>query len=194
MSQGKKFYFTKEQLMYLIENFATTKNMELAAHLGCGESTLHRTARKMGLKKDREFMERLNSESLAACHAANRGTGNSGKKNLLKHGVKYRFKKGERPVDRLGEEGERRRIEKLRKTRTALIRRERVRINWGLPQLTNIKLGCRHEHIPMRYQLRKKGYIAERGAKVIYYDDSTNRSALMEKHATAMGLTIAPCT
>lgn len=180
--------------MYLIENFATTKNMELAAHLGCGESTLHRTARKMGLKKDREFMMRLNSESLAACHAANRGTGNSGKKNLLKHGVKYRFKKGERPVDRLGEEGERRRIEKLRKTRNELIRKERMRINWGLPQHTNIKLGSRTEHIPMRYQLRLKGYIAARGAKVIYYNNDTQRSALMEKHATAMGLTFEPCT
>lgn len=190
--QGKKINFTDEQLAWLSAHFADTKNAELAARLGCGESTLHRVARRLGLKKSREFMAGVNRASLEACWQANKGEGNHGKKNLVVHGVRYRFKKGERPIDRLGAEGEAKRCEKLKATRQRLIRRERLRQKWGLPQLTNIKLGCRKEHIPMRYALKKRGYIVSRGAKVIYYDDSTRRSAVVERHAEKKGLQLFP--
>lgn len=192
--QGIKITFTEAQVAWLVANFADTKNDELCERLGCGGSTLHRWARKLGLTKSRDYMANCNRASLEACWEHNKIFGNDGKRNLIVHGVKYRFKKGERPIDRLGEEGERRRIETLRKTRNELLRRERLRIKWGLSQLTNIKLvldssaGQRQRSV--RYSLKRRGYIVSRGAKVIYYDGSTKRSAIVERNAEKKGLTI----
>ncbi len=192
--QGKKINFTDEQLAWLSAHFADTKNAEIAARLGCGESTLHRVARRLGLKKSREFMSSVNRASLEACWQANKGEGNHGKKNLVVHGVRYRFKKGERPIDRHGAEGEARRRKKLRATRNDIIRRERLRIKWGLPQLTKIKLVLDKKAGQLqrmaRYALKQRGYIVSRGAKVIYYDGSTQRSAIVERNAVKKGLTI----
>ena len=178
----------------MVENFADTKNAELAARLGCGESTVHRLARQLGLTKSREYMVRCNRNSLEACWLANKGEGNHGKNNLIIYGARYRFKKGERPIDRIGAEGEARRLEKVRAKRNELIRRERLRIKWGLPQLTKIKLVLDEKAGQLqrmsRYALKQKGYIVTRGAKVIYYDGSTQRSAIVERNARKKGLTI----
>ncbi len=192
--QGVKFNFTEQQVQYLVANFADTKNAELAARLGCGESTVHRLARQLGLTKSREYMVRCNRNSLEACWLANKGEGNHGKNNLIIYGARYRFKKGERPIDRIGAEGEARRLEKVRAKRNELIRRERLRIKWGLPQLSKIKLVLDEKAGQLqrmsRYALKQKGYIVTRGAKVIYYDGSTQRSAIVERNARKKGLTI----
>ena len=192
--QGVKFNFTEQQVQYLVANFADTKNAELAARLGCGESTVHRWARQLGLTKSREYMVQCNRNSLEQCWEHNRIFGNAGHAYIVEAGKPYRFKKGERPIDRLGEEGEARRRKKSSATRNDIIRRERLRIKWGLPQLTKIKLVLDEKAGQLqrmaRYALKQRGYIVSRGAKVIYYNGSTRRSAVVERNAVKKGLTI----
>ena len=189
MSQGKKYYFTKEQEHWLREHFPNTSNKECAEHLGITLDPLKRIIREMGLKKSREYIHDIMVKAGNASARAQKGTG-YGTANL----IPFIFKKGMRPVDRFGEEVEQRRVERIRKAANELIRKERMRIAWGLPQRTRRKFGCNEKKIAMRGRLKQKGYIVDRGLNECYYDDNTNRSALMEKHATAMGLTIAPCT
>ena len=76
------------------------------------------------------------------------------------------------------------------------IRRERLRIKWGLEHRTKLKLerepGTRSDY---RHALKKRGYIIPcRGSLVAYYTDETQRSTLVERRATNHGLTIKPYT
>lgn len=191
--QGVKRIFSEAEVEYLKAHFADTKNAELAAHLRCGETTLHRTARKMGLKKSAEHMKRCQRHTAEQAAKANRASGgNAGKANLLKYGTKYQFKKGTTNADRLGVEAEKRRMQKAVISRNETIRRERMRINWGLPQRTRLKLTSNKSQIYTRHALKIRGYLVSRGAKVIYYSNETQRNTTVEDNAAMCGLKILP--
>ena len=190
--QGVKFNFTDAQVAWLTANYADMKNAELCEELGCGGSTLHRWARQLGLTKSREHMERTNLNALEAAWEHNRIFGNSGNANIIELGKPYRYKKGVRPIDRHGAEGEARRKAKLSETRQKMIRSERLRIKWGLPQRTKIRFVFDHDHnqVMMRHNFKRHGYIVTRGARVIYWDENTKRSAIMERNASKKGLIV----
>ena len=89
-------------------------------------------------------------------------------------------------------------IEKSRLSRKKTIERDRLRLRWGLPQLTKMKL---HHHgydkemrrrSMHRYLFKKRGYIVERGGNVVYYDDTTKRRPQMEANAPNYGLKVMP--
>ena len=75
-------------------------------------------------------------------------------------------------------------------------RKERVRLHFGLPQKTKLrisyngytpKMRLKSQH---RHLFRKHGYIVERGDDVVYYDEQTDRSTIMEANARKWGLTV----
>lgn len=189
--KGKKVELTTQQEQWLVNNFADTSNAECAEYCGCNWRTVVRKARELGLAKSREFMVAASLRGVETMRMMNKGEGNKGKANLLKHGVKYRFKKGETPLQRLGEERERERVRKVHEKRNETIRRDRVRINWGFEQKTKMRLVRQpRQWRSYRYTMGKRGYIVERGSRVICYDENTNRSAYVEKNAQQAGLII----
>lgn len=193
--RGKQTQWQQWQLDYLIANFADTKNEELTAHIGVSLRTMHRMASALGLRKSPEFMVRCHAATVAAAAAANRETGgNAGKINLLRNCHRFWFRKGETLRDRIGEERERESRRKSREKRNETIRKERMRINWGLEQRTRMKLVCEPtERTSYRNRLKKRGYIVPaHGSRVVYYTDETQRSALVERRATSHGLIIKP--
>lgn len=122
---------------------------------------------------------------------SNRGEGNKGIANLLKYGKAYRFKKGETSRQRLGDEREKERIRKSAATRRETLRKERMRVNWGLEQQTRLKIGHNRKKSVMRHTLKKRGYIIPfHGASEAYHTDDTNRSAVVECHAKEVGIEI----
>ena len=56
-----------------------------------------------------------------------------------------------------------------------------MRVRWGLPQQTKIRLkhGTKHYHDQVSY-LRKMGYILDEGSKVAYYTETTHRATRLE--------------
>ena len=130
-------------------------------------------------------------EAANEARVMNRGEGNMGAINLLKYGEKYRFRKGETCIQRLGKEKEAERLRKAHATRNETISRERMRINWGLPQRTNLRLVRQPKQwVHYRYTMKLRGYIVSRAAREIYYNDNTDRSATVEHGAQAAGLII----
>lgn len=189
--KGVEVKFTVEQEMWLEMHFPDTSNADCAKFCGCSPRTIVRQARRMGLAKSCEFMlaSRRRGQEMAAL--MNRGEGNKGKENLLKHGVKYRFQKGINCLQRLGAERERERSRKAHETRNATIKSERVRINWGFEQKTKLRLVRQPKQwVSYRNTMKRRGYIVERGSREIYYNEDTNRSAIVEQNAQAAGLII----
>ncbi|MGN1211361.1 MAG: hypothetical protein ACI4TM_06720 [Candidatus Cryptobacteroides sp.] len=141
---GKK-ELTDKELDWLVKKFGNTDNWELADQLGISESTLHRLARRFGLKKSKAFMRRCQQESAKAAkyirdkYGLNEAQRGVYSENLQK-GKKYQFKAGLNNRQRNGEENERNRIISSTITRRETIRRERLRIKAGLPQKTKLKL------------------------------------------------------
>lgn len=189
--KGVEVKFTVEQEMWLEMHFPDTSNADCAKFCGCSPRTIVRQARRMGLAKSCEFMlaSRRRGQEMAAL--MNRGEGNKGKENLLKHGVKYRFQKGINCLQRLGAERERERSRKAHETRNKTIKSERIRINWGFGQKTKLRLVRQPKQwVSYRNTMKRRGYIVERGSREIYYNEDTNRSSIVEQNAQAAGLII----
>lgn len=189
--KGHKTILTPEQHLWLVDNFPDTKNQDCARHLGISLRTVVRLARACELQKSREFMLMTQREAANEARVMNRGEGNRGAINLLKYGEKYRFRKGETCIQRLGKEKEAERLRKAHATRNETISRERMRINWGLPQRTNLRLVRQPKQwVHYRYTMKRRGYIVSRAAREIYYNEDTDRSATVEHGAKAAGLII----
>lgn len=189
--KGKKTELTDEQRRWLMEHFADTKNEDCARRCGCSPRTIVRLAGSMGLAKSQEFMAAARRKGQALAAIMNRGEGNRGKENLLRYGVRYQFQKGITSLQRIGEERERERVRKAHETRNKTIASERVRIKWGFAQKTRLRLVRQPKQwIAYRNTMKRRGYIASRGSREIYYNENTNRSATVENNATKAGLII----
>lgn len=186
-----KIVLTDDQQQWLRDHFATTLNKDCAAHLGISETSLHRIARQLGLKKDQAWLRGVFLERQAMAADANRGEGNQGKANLLLHGKKYQFRPGVTCRDRLGDERERQRLEKAAATRRETIRKERMRVRWGLQQQTKLRVISNPRAAQIRYCLKRAGYILQgRCAWEACYTADTHRIPSLEQSAQQNGIKI----
>lgn len=190
---SNKITFTDEQRAWLVEHYADTSNADCLAALGmkpCQYRTLRRLAKSLGLKKSDQYIKQCQRNTWQAAAAANRITGNNGKANLI-HGKPYRFKKGNCMREIMGDERWkdmlRRRGETLKKT----YQKERRRVLFGLDQHTHLTAKCDTAYLyNLRYIMRKKGYIVDRGSRVAIVTSETKRSASVERRAKKNYFTI----
>lgn len=181
---------TQEQVAWFRENFACTKNQELADRLGASMRCISRMARELGLWKTAEFMattQRNASEHGARVNRA-RG-GNAGARNLLVYGVATRYKAGENIRDRMSAEELEAMYRKISATRKELFRKERRRVLYGLDQKTDLRVvRCPIEKVRLRCNLRKHGYEIARASNEATVTEETRRNAKMERRAERMGI------
>lgn len=197
----KKIELTEKQLKWFINHYKHTRNADIMAKLHIGESTLHRYARKYGLKKSAQFMNKSVKQNMQMAHDV-----------CVRHGIyeetaermrmemRQMYERGERIPGSFAKgvsnkmrltpkrykEWRRKNAESIREVR----RKEKMRINWGLPQRTKLKFGHNKRKASHRYLFKKFNYIVDRGSDIIYYDELTERRPLMEKRAHLYWLTI----
>lgn len=181
---------TQEQREWFVANFDHTKNQELADRLGTSIRTVTRMARELGLWKTKEFvaaMQRNASEHGA--RATRLMGGNVGAANLLKYGKETRFKPGTRQKDRMSAEAYEAMQVKRGAARRELFRKERLRVNWGFEQKTNLRVvQCPREKVLLRLNLRRHGYEIARASNEATVTNETRRSIKMEARAEKMGI------
>jgi hypothetical protein len=181
---------TPEQLAWFTENFDHTKNQELADRLGTSPSSVTRMARELGLWKTKEFVAAMQRNASEHGARANRLMGgNAGAVNLLKYGKATRFKPGTSQKDRMSAEAFADMHRRIGESRKETFRKERVRVNWGFEQKTNLRVvKCPKEKISIRNGLRKRGYEIARASNEAAVTPNTRRSAKMEERAEKMGI------
>lgn len=177
-----KRIFTEEELQYLKENYATTKNRILQERLRIGHTILRMTARKLGLWKIPTFQSdfvkspKKYNDGRARCRPSQKAIENA-QAALRKlrqdpeHHARWR--------------------ERISEGQKKLYRAERRRVMFGLEQKTNKKVfqAPRYKY-EIRYRLRKCGYIIGRGSSVAYYNENTKRHAGKEESAKKYGIKI----
>ena len=195
---------TEKEIGWIVRHFQNTKNENIMRKFGIGESTLHRVARKYGLKKTKQFIRKCqrNATDLAHITCEKYGVYEQSAEYARQQWVKRKesgeplskwkvFMPGESNKTRMTPERFKQTIEKAHRKRNETIRKERMRINWGFPQKTKMKLvSGGHKRSAHRHLFRKKNYIVERGDNYVYYDEETNRSPMMEANAYRWGLRV----
>lgn len=198
-----KIRLNELQMDILHRYYPTTDNEQLAALLGISQSTLHRMARKLNLKKTEIFMKACNENTTRCAHEKNKARGYAAQKahaekqweNYRKTGTKPSgcFKPGHHIKDTMTEEQYRDAMKRAGQTRKRTAERERTRLVFGLPQKTKMHVVFNRldsHATSFRYNMRKRGYIVTRDDRTIYYNDETKRSQICERHAAEEGIKI----
>ena len=181
---------TPQQREWFIENFPHTKNQELADRLGTSHRGVVRMARTLGLNKTREFIQTILRTNLEKAAKLNRlRGGNEGAKNLLIYGAASRFKAGISPLADKSKDELADIYSRAATTRRETYKREQMRVRWGLPQKTKMRVTrSTPQKRTLRSNLRKKGYMIEWASNDAYITNETNRSERMEARAERMGI------
>ena len=178
MIRGKwgKMTLTDEERVWMEEQFAHTKNEEVACRLGVSLRTAVRLAREMGLEKNAEFVRAMQANAVKHAVRATRGQGNAGKANLLNK-------------DRLSAEALSKINQMSAETRKRTVMAERRRVAFGLEQKTALRVvKAPKAKICLRNRLRKRGYVVPRASSDATITTDTRRSATLEQRAAKMGI------
>ncbi len=132
-----RILWTPEMLDYLKVNFPIQYTPDLVAYLQISRRTIERKARELGLEKEPGFLEKRRETISKMAVAAHPGNPHKGERGwTVPNSETTRFKPGHIPAIVNNPE--------IRKKCTALrnetIRIERMRIKYGLPQNTKLKL------------------------------------------------------
>ena len=173
---------TDKQLAWLDRHFKHTKNEDIARYLNISPRSVCRIAKKRGLKKSRQFVKKCQLEAAKKANLSHRVNGTYPPKGYrIPNAEKHYFRKGEKPVDRIGVKREAERIAKMVESRSKTFRLEKARALCGLPRETKLNVVRRpRKQIQMRHELKKRGYIIERGGFVAYYNENTRRHLAFE--------------
>ncbi len=163
--------------------FKNTPNDVIMEKLGVSFSTLHRTARALGLTKTKQFMRKCQRNAADKAKESHIIHGTFPPKGYIIPGSeKHRFKSGETSLQRLGARKERQRLEKSAETRRQLLKEERARRMFGVPQQTKLRVRNRGRKFHLNtWYLRSRGYEVDVNNLVAWYDENTNRCPVLEK-------------
>ena len=193
---GAKITLTPEQESWLKKHFKHTKNDDIARRLGISVRSVNRIAGELGLKKSRQFMQKTQQNAANKANESHRRNGTYPPKGyIIPRSEEFRFRKGERPIDRIGKEREAERIRKGVESRNELRKLEKARALYGLPRQTKLNVVKRpRSQTQLRYYLKRHcGAIAARGGSIFYYSADTKRSAEIESRPRT-GFTFLPLT
>ena len=182
-NQFEPIVLTEEQERWLAKHYKHTKNQDIAERLNVSYRSVPRLAKRRGLKKSPQFMRKCQEEAAKKANESNRINGTYPPKGYrIPNSEKNHFRKGEKPIDRIGAKREAERIAKSAASRRETLKLERARALYGLPRQTKLLVVRKpKKHRQMRYDLKKRGYVIERGGTVAYYNENTNRNLVLEQ-------------
>ena len=199
------FYLTPELEQHFRRLFPVTMNRDMMRLFGISYGTMQRFKRELGLQKkmktiwhkQAQLTKRICEENgyydsirgKAPCEAA-------------MEAARLKRESGWHPLHAVRKNKRRYQLlmQKRSEKRKELIRKERIRVDWGMEQNTNIHIpydpfGKRR--ISFKSNCKRVGYIpgdsriqAERWT--IYYDENTKRGAIREKRGIELGFKFEP--
>lgn len=176
----KERIFTDEEIQYLKDNYANTKNKYIRARLGIGNTLLHRTAIKLGLKKRADYATVFSKKVVNDGRLNNRPTQEAIENSQAKHLKRLNDKEYHSWWRKRCSDG----VNKL-------IKAEKRRVMFGLEQKSNRKVTKAPPYkTRVRTILRRHGYVIERGSNIAYYNEEIIRDLRKEELACKYGIKI----
>jgi len=206
-TRGSYHKLTEREEQWIVRHYHNTRNGDIMIKYGIGESQLNKVRKKYGLKKTVNFMRKMRREAVAHSVTAFREHGESERaaerarqqwaerKRKGNYG-NVGFKKGESNKDRMSPRRYKAMLQKIHRTRNEAIRKDRIRIHWGMKPKTKLvknwdnKREWHKSHY--RSKLKQFGYDVEKGCNDIYFFPDTVRHPIMERNAQKWGIRILP--
>ena len=198
------YVMNAEQEADFIENYPVMANWDIMCRFGMSQTTMHRFARKFGLKKDMSVIRKKQvALAVAACRANGYYDSLKGKapSEACREAYRKKLESGYCPMQVLKQN--KRKYNEFRKKqserRNEQVSSERRRLSMGLDQKTRLHLpqfNYTHTQLSSRYFAKKRGYIlgdirenfGER--YTIYWDEDTERSEQFERNLSQRGFTV----
>lgn len=214
MTHGKvhRRVLNDEQLEWLRRWFPTTENKRLAKAMKISLFKLHEFARENGLTKSEAGMKAIKRRQVKAmvktnekngCYDRKRGhpVSEATRNGNLRRWEEERLGLRENVMLKMRRENPEKYAEIMKKRsqeRKESIRKEKMRIIYGLERKTRLKIIVMKKYtrsqIAHRHDALRRGYLLDEdcsegqpGRYVIYYDDKTQRSERFEKNCIADG-------
>ena len=198
---------SEEEEAWIVRHYKHTRNGDIMEKFGIGTGQLSSLRRKYGLKKSAQFMRKSREQAKVSCKAAFHEYGESerarerareqwAERRRTGDNGKVGFQRGESNKTRLSREEFLAVMEKIRRKRNESIRRDRVRIHWGMEPKTRLvknwdsRPDWHKRHY--RHLFREYRYVVEDGSSTVYYDDNTIRRPLIEERAAKYGMRVKP--
>ena len=201
----KAYYLTPEIEAHFVRLFPITLNRDMMRIFGISFVTMQRFKRQLGLTKNKKVIIRKQAEVCKKICEANgyydsiRGKAPS---EACMEATRRLRATGWHPMQvvRKNKRRYQRLMQKRSEKRKELMRKERIRVDWGMEQNTNL-------HIPydpygkrrtsFKSTCKRVGYIPGNAHKpserwIIYYTNETQRGELREKHGIALGFKFEP--
>ena len=201
----KAYYLTPEIEAHFVRLFPITLNRDMMRIFGISFVTMQRFKRQLGLTKNKKVIIRKQAEVCKKICEANgyydsiRGKAPS---EACMEATRRLRATGWHPMQvvRKNKRRYQRLMQKRSEKRKELMRKERIRVDWGMGQNTNL-------HIPydpygkrrtsFKSTCKRVGYIPGNAHKpserwIIYYTNETQRGELREKHGIALGFKFEP--
>lgn len=132
-----KIDWTPEMVDTLKKEFPTSYNAELANALEVSSRSLIRKARELGLDKEPDFLKKRRLDIGRMAKKARGTNSTKGQKGWsVPGGESYRFRPGHVPTTKT----DRALVERIREKRNETLRRERIRVKYGMEQLTKLRI------------------------------------------------------
>lgn len=131
--KGNRINWTEEMIQKLQEEFSYRFSRDIGNEMGISIRSVIRKARELGLEKQPGFLENNRSEISKRANENKPPNPNKGNKEFrIPGGEKFRFVPGQKrpPVD----------YGQITRKRNETIHKEKIRLKYGLPQKTKLKL------------------------------------------------------
>lgn len=205
----------EEQEAWLREWYPVTENKRLAKAIGCGVEAMRCYARRLGITgKSEKGMAAIHKRQGKAAAKTNERNGCFDRKRgkpiseATRQGQLRRWRdikegKREHPIIALKNKNPKAYAKNMQQrsvTRKEMIRKEKMRIVYGLERKTNLKIVVLKKYTQSqthrRWSALRRGYLLDEdcsegqpGRYVIYYDDETQRSEKFEQNCIEDGFT-----
>lgn len=212
---GRKYILTDEQREWLCQWFPVTENTRLMKASGMSHSTLHRFARDLHLTKSEKGLRAIKRRQAAHIRRVCERNGwydkirgkvpsEATRAATARMWQEIRDGKREHPTRIMARQNPRRYklwMKRKSEERKETIRMEKIRMKWGLPRKTKIKLVVmqpyRRSQVAHRFNALRRGYIIADDCSegsghryTIYYDNTTPRSEAFERNCIKDGFRI----
>lgn len=184
----KKFKkWTPEDDDILRQRYQTDQIRDIASDLHCCKSTVYDRMRRLGLVRAPRPKRNQEARALVQMEFD----------NLTYKEIGERAHLCEFTISRIANElGLRRSPEawraNLSRKRLEMIKKERRRVLYGLPQKTRLKVVCNHSKNQLRSNLRRNGYIVGEDGHTFYYTEDFQRHPQREENGRKFGFKFMP--
>ena len=178
--------WTTAMVDFLLDHYKETNNASLAERLGISLSCLRRKLHELGLRKCPVTKAMTMADTVRRLYSSHSHSEIAQLTGIPTRTVSRIVKKHH--LNRTSDNARQIRS----RSRKSIIKREKARVLFGLPQKTSIKVVGNKRRVVLKSILKSCGYLVIPGHNTLYYNEELKRRPIRESNGQKLGLRFQP--